>query len=266
MTDLLLMRTALRESLRPRRLLIAVLLTLLAPAIGLLWRVLTPAADFDPAEVYDSLVVGMVFSFALTILSVVNGTGVVSQEVEGRTIVYLLTRPLPRWRILLSRFVVSLGVVVAVALLSALLLALAVFGPARLAEAGVATDMRALAVGALAYGSVFLLLGAAVSRPLTWGLLFVFGWETWVPRLPGSFAKLSIMSYLRALASREVVASAESAQGGGDNILLAFSKPPQVEIAPSTAWLVLLGLSAAALLGALVIFSVREYVPREDAE
>jgi ABC-2 type transport system permease protein len=265
-TDLLLMRSALREALRPRRLLIAAILTLLPPAIGLAWRLLG-GAEFEPDSVYDSLVVGLVFSFTLTILSVVYGTGVVAQELEQRTIVYLLTRPLPRWRILLAKFLVSLGVVAGVSVLSALLLALAVYGPAVRARSGVRQDLVALLWGALAYGSVFLLLGAAVARPLTWGLLLVFGWETWVPKLPGAFARMSIMSYVRALAAREVTADPESAgASGGGNLLLAFARPPQLEIPAGTALGVLLGISAFALLLAIVVFSNRQYLPREDAE
>jgi len=119
-------------------------------------------------------------------------------------------------------------------------------------------------LGALTYGSLFLLLGTAVPRPLTWGLMFVFGWETWVPKLPGSFALLSVMSYLRALAAREI--SADPTQASNDNILMAFSRAPQVTIATHTAWTVLLALSAVSLIAAMVIFSVKEYVPREDAE
>lgn len=264
MTDLLLMRATLREALRPRRLAIAALITLLPAAIGLLWRILTPKATFDPADVYDSLVVGLIFSFALTILSVINGTGVVSQEVEQRTIVYLLTRPLPRWRLLLVRFLVSTFIVAAVSVVATILLAVAVFGPTHLAAAGIGPDLIALLLGSLAYGSLFLLLGTALPRPLTWGLMFVFGWETWVPKLPGSFALISVMSYLKALASREV--SADPAANPGDNILLAFSRAPQVHIATSTAWAVLLLIFAVSLIAALVIFSSREYVPREDAE
>jgi ABC-type transport system involved in multi-copper enzyme maturation, permease component len=267
MTDLLLMRTALRESLRPRRLLIATLLTLLPAGIGLTWRLLAGGKDFDPGDVYDSLVVGLVFSFSLTILSVVYGTGVVAQELEQRTIVYLLTRPLPRWRILLAKFLVSLAVVAAVAVLSALLLALAVFGPSGFTQAEVGQDLRALLVGALAYGSVFLLVGAALPRPLTWGLLLVFGWETWVPKLPGSFTRLSVMTYLRVLAAREVAPDAETAAAqAGDNILLAFARPPDLEISSQSALMILLTVSAVALLASLLVFSNRQYVPREDAE
>src|SRR5437762_1933777 len=43
--------------------------------------------------------------------------------------------------------------------------------------------------------------------------------------LPGSFALLSVMSYLRALAARDISADPAAA---GDNILLSFAKPPDV--------------------------------------
>ncbi|MES2464531.1 MAG: ABC transporter permease [Armatimonadota bacterium] len=264
MTDLLLMRATLREAFRPRRLVIALLLTLLPAAIGLLWRLLAPKDGFNPAEVYDSLVVGLIFSFALTILSVTYGTGVVSQEIEQRTIVYLLTRPLPRWRLLLARFLVSVLVVTAVCVLATVLLALTVFGPAEFGAAEVGPDLKALILGSVAYGSLFLLLGTALPKPLTWGLIFVFGWETWVPKLPGSFALLSVMSYLRALAAREI--SVNPAENAGDNLLLAFSRAPQVTISPSVAWTTLLLLSAVCTVTAMIVFSRKEYVPREDAE
>ena len=265
MTDLLLMQATLREALRPRRLLIALLLTILPAAIGLLWRLLAPKDSFDPSEVYDSLVVGLIFSFALTILSVTYGTGVVSQEIEQRTIVYLLTRPLPRWRLLLARFLVSVLVVVCVCVLATVLLALTVFGPTHLGEAGIGPDLKALILGAFAYGSLFLLLGTAIPRPLTWGLIFVFGWETWVPKLPGSFARLSIMSYLRALASREISANPADSSGS-DNILLSFARAPEVAISSPAAWTTLLILTTFCTILAMIIFSHKEYVPREDAE
>jgi ABC-2 type transport system permease protein len=257
------MRSALREALRPRRLGIAALLVLLPLVIGLLWRILTPAASFDPDEVYDGLVVGLVFSFTLTILSVVYGTGVISQELEQRTIVYLLTRPLPRWRILLAKYIVAVAVVAGVTLLSTVLLALVVYGPTRFAEAGVGLDIRALALGALAYASVSVLLGAAAPRPLIWGLLFVFCWETWVPNLPGSFAQISIMSYVRALAARDIAPA--PADPGSGNILASLAHS-NVQISAHTALITLLIITAVALAAAMIVFSNREYVPREDAE
>ena len=264
-SDLLLFRSALRDAVRPRRLFIALLVTLLPPLVGLAWRLLTPAADFVPSDVYDSLVPGLIFSFSLTILSVVYGTGVISQELEQRTIVYLLTRPLPRWRILLARFAASLLVVMTITAASVLLLAVIVYGPKGFSEAGVWLDVRALLIGALAYGALFLLLGATTPRPLIYGLLFVFGWETWVPALPGAFARISVMSYLRVLSSREIGGGEQSGDAGG-NFLLAFSNPPEMNISQNQAWLILVLTAVIALLGALLAFSRREYAPRDDSE
>jgi hypothetical protein len=84
--------------------------------------------------------------------------------------------------------------------------------------------------------------------------LFAFGWETWVPSLPGSFARLSIMSHLRALAPH--VASEKS----------AFLDLFDTDITPWQARLVLGLVIAIALLAALFVFSHREYAPREDTE
>lgn len=265
--DLFLFRSALRDATRPRRLLGTLLLVFLPAALGLAGRLLTPQADWAPEDLYDTLVPLLIFSFSLTILSVVYGTGVVGQEIEQKTIVYLLTRPIKRWRILIARFAVSLLVVMATTTLSLLLLALALFGPSQFASAGVGPDLRALALGTLAYGALFLLLGALSPRPLIYGLLFVFGWETWVPRLPGAFAKISIMSYLRALAAREIAPAASSNNdNGGLGFLQTLGSAPQTVIPTSLAWTVLGAVTAVSLLTALVVFSRREYAPREDVE
>lgn len=263
MSDLLLMANALRDALRPRRLTIALLLTLIPPLLGLGYRLLTPAASFVPNDVYDGLVVGLIFSFTLAILAVVNGTGVVSQEIEGRTIVYLLTRPFPRWRILLSKWLVALFVTGIVVTLSTVLLALAVYGPARFTEAGIGGDLRALLMGTVAYSALFLLLGTAIPRPLTYGLLFLFGWETWVPKLPGQFARISIMTYLRTISERTI--SGEGSQDRG-NFLLSFARAPDINIPQWQAWLILWLVTGLSVAGAIAIFSTREYAPREDAE
>jgi ABC-2 type transport system permease protein len=254
--DLFLLRTALRDVLRPKRLTAAILLVLLPAAIALLWRGLVPAKQFAPGDAYNSLAASLVFGFILTILSVIYGTGVVSQEMEQRTIVYLLTRPVPRWRILLAKFVGSVLAITITVCLSALLLALVLYGPAKVMGNGqVMRDLRILAVGALAYGSLFVFFATFLPRPLTWGLLFAFGWESWVPNLPGSFGRLSLMTHLRALAPHS--ASERTAD---------FLDDFNPDIARPQAWLVVGLVTLLCLMAALIVFSIKEYAPREDAE
>src|SRR5437773_229536 len=103
MTDWLLFRNSLRDLVRARRLVMTALLVALPAALAFLWRT-TQGRDFKPEVAYNSLEAGLVFGFTLVILCVIFGSGVLSQDLEERTIVYLLTRPVPRWRILLAKF------------------------------------------------------------------------------------------------------------------------------------------------------------------
>lgn len=264
MSELYLIRSALQDAFRPRRLVSNVLLLLLPAVIAWGWRMFSPAQSFQALTIYDDLVVAFVLGFSLTILSVTSGTGVVSQELEQRTIVYLLTRPIARWRILLSKWFVSLLVVAVITSLSVLLLALVLFGFNGLGAADIWLDIRALLLGALAYGAVFLLIGALLPKPLTYGLLLVFGWESWVPSMPGSFARLSIMTYLRVIASRNIDATTP-VQADANNPFGALATQPQLDISVRDATFTLLAITLVALIAAIIVFSRREYAPREDA-
>ena len=381
MTDFYLFRATLRDLMQPGKIFTAALLALLPPFIGLLWR-MGAKEDFSAELAYNLLSASLVFGFVLVILSVVFSTGVISQEIEQKTIMYLLTRPVPRWRIALVKFSAATLVTTAAAWLSCVLLAGVIFGTGlfsasprlntaqikdakslvialrdspepvsfylqgelsesvktrtdayneerrprrqlladltadlnRILEKGplydrerfadvklsphtqtllnqnpasgaslyalnralledaypdifsrsespaprVGRDLLILPIGALAYGSVFLLLATLVTRPLIYGLLFAFGWETWVPSLPNDFQKFSIMAYLRVLAPHQMPDSGSE----GANAALSIFNPATISL--PFAWAVLLGIGAACLLAALVAFSTREYTPRDD--
>jgi ABC-2 type transport system permease protein len=261
MIDFLLFRTALRDQLRPARLIGVGFLALLPAIFGLVFRLATQRrGTFEPAFAYNLLSSLLVFWFTLVILAVISATSVVSRELEQGTIVYLLTRPVPRWRILLARFLASFLVITLTVWFSSAALALATFGPAHLNDSRLLRDMAILPVGALAYGSLFLLLATRFRWALIFGLLFAFGWESWVPSWQGDFAKLSLLVYLRTLAPHpQPLIELNRIQSGLFNLL----NPTTIK--PSMAWLVLGLVTFASLTGALVIFSDREYVPREDA-
>ena len=228
-------------------------------ALGLLWRMAPAGAEFAPERAYNALSGGMVFGFVLVILAVIFGTGVVSQELEQKTMVYLLTRPVPRWRILLAKFGGALVGITAASWLAALLLAGAVFGGGLFHEL-VRRDLLILPVGALAYGAFFLLLATALNRPLIVGLGLAFGWETWAPQISGVFQRFSLMTYLRVLAPHEAL------QREDDPISMLSQMLNPEQISQSTAWWTL-AITIALTLGlSLLLFSNREYAPRDDAE
>jgi ABC-2 type transport system permease protein len=216
-------------------------------------------AKFDGAVWYNMLSQNLVFGFSLVILSIVLGTGVITQEVEQKTIVYLLTRPLPRWRIAAVKFLAAFLLILATVWAEAVLLAGVTFGPGGMFKSTLPRDLAILPLGIVAYGSTSLLLATLLTRPLIPGLLYAFLWESWVPNFPGSFKNLSLIAYVRALAPH--------AQPESDTVrledMLAEAGIRSV-ITPTFAWKILLVVTVLSLVLALFFFSVREYVPREE--
>jgi ABC-2 type transport system permease protein len=258
MSDFYIYRNTLRDLLRPKK-LVAVAILILLPLLVLLVLHIRHHHNMTERDFYDNLSTFLVYNFVLVILSVIFGTGVITQEVEQKTIVYLLTRPVPRWRILLMKYAATVTMTTVTTWLASLCLALATVGTKGLTHCGLPRDMGMLVVGALAYGALFLLVATLVERPLMFGLLYAFGWESWVPSLPGNFKYLSLMAYLRVLAPH---GAQDDTTQTVNPLLAAVSNEV---ISGRVATLALTAAIVCALGAALAIFSVREYVPREEA-
>jgi ABC-2 type transport system permease protein len=258
MADLQLLKQSLRDMLRPKTISLAGLIVALPLLIAVGMRFFQ-GGQFNPAEAYDTLSLHLVFGFSLVILSVVLGTGVITQEVEQKTIVYLLTRPVPRWRILAVKFLAAFILILVTVWAEALALALGTFGPGKFLQSSLPRDLAILPVGIVAYGSASLALATMMSKPLIPGLLYAFLWESWVPLFPGSFKNFSLIAYVRALAPHS---QPESDFSKLEDTLSQMGV--QSVITPSFAWKVLVLVSVITLALALIVFSNREYVPREE--
>lgn len=254
MSDIYLFRNTLRDLIRPGKLTAAVLLVGLAVLFGILARANVKPAEFSPAETYNGISARLVFGFILVILSVVFATDLIVQEMEQKTIPYLLTRPIPRWRILLVKFLASVFVTTAIVWIADIGVALSVFGIGQIGHSRLWQDMLILPIGALAYSAVFLLLATIFSKPLLFGLAYAFGWESWTPYLPGDWQKISLMSYLHALAPHLDTTNS--------TILDQVLAPTGIPI--WLAWTVLTTVIISGMFGAMLVFSFNEYTPREE--
>jgi len=119
---------------------------------------LTVNGDEGRQESYSMLSSLLLFRM-LPLASAIFSSGVLSQEIEQKTVVYLLTRPIPRPQFLLLRTLASALAVMIVAGLSAVALSAAVYGGFGLSNPYLFHDLLAVAVGALAYGTLFVLVG-----------------------------------------------------------------------------------------------------------
>jgi ABC-2 type transport system permease protein len=247
---------ALREYLRPRRVIPWILLGLICALLAFFWKTLEPKSD--SAHQYANVSSMLVFRI-VALASAIFTTAILSQEVEQRTIVYLLTRPVPRWKLLLIRYAASVIVVAMLGAFGAVLTSLGAFkslgGNDLLTK-----DIVALTVGAFAYGALFLFVSLLFNRAMLVCLLFAFGWETSVPNMPGEMGRLSILSHLQAIAEHP------NTQDQSKLLGLATGALGTNTISPSSAWGVLGFLTILCLGLCAWWFTHFEYVPREDAE
>jgi len=246
--------SSLRDFFRFRRTWIWVVLGLAGTALGILWPHLSTTTREDSYSRVSFIVVFHVLALASAIFT----TAVVSQEVEQKTIVYLLTRPIVRWKLLLFRYLASVTVVAVLGILGAVLASIGVYGFHFGDNPMLVKDCTALVAGAISYGALFLFASLLFNRAMIICLLFAFGWETSVPNMPGQMYKLSILSQLQAIASHS---NPDAGQGGLLGGLLSVN-----DISVPMAWGTLAVLTAILLAVSLMWFTQSEIVPREDAE
>jgi ABC-2 type transport system permease protein len=246
---------AIREYLRAKRLWPWIGLSLICLLLAVVWKNLDESTT--PGDTYATVTSILVFKL-LALASAIFTTAIISQEVEQKTIVYLLTRPVPRWKLLVVRYCASVLVVAILGVFAALLTTLgarAGFGSNPL----LGKDILALCLGAMAYGALFLFVSLLFNRALLICALFAFGWESTIPNMPGEMYKLSVFSYLEAISQHPHPDS----QGG---LAVLSGSASNNTITPGGAYLTL-GLMIVIFVALSAWwFTKFEYVPREDAE
>ena len=257
MSDIYLFRTALRDLIRPGKLFAFAILVALPFLVCTIVKWKTPPEEYAATTYYGIWIAMYVYGFVLTMTSVIFSSGIIAQEVEQKTIVYLLTRPLPRWRILLMKYLASILITTVVCWLTTLSIALATVGPTKLGAAPLAHDILFMPIGVSVYSALFLLMGTLLNRPLILGLIFAFGWENLIVVLPGYGQYCAIVTYLRVLSPHEMPAWMNK----WTLLSASIVEPPTRML----AWIVVLSLLIVTLAASFVVFSTREYVPREEA-
>ncbi len=212
-----------RQLLSQRRTIALVLAALVPVAIATAYR-LTPPEAFELSEsgvpfsrhqrfVAEALLSDIVLATLLPLAALIVGTAVLGSEIEDGTAVYLLSKPIPRWKVVLSKLAVAWAVTaafIAVVIVAAGYIPLvgqptettlggASFSvgngyaiPVGFAVAGIA--------GALVYSAVFICVSVVTSRAFVAGLIYVFIWEGVVTRLFSGTRVFSVRQYTFSVA------------------------------------------------------------------
>ncbi|GIG89514.1 ABC transporter permease [Plantactinospora endophytica] len=159
--------------------------------------VLSRAAGVASTEWGLPVVHGLGLGVVLPVTALIVGTAVLGSEIDDGTLLHILTKPLPRWQIVLPKLLVAAGV-------TALTVALPLYVAGVLVESvrfglGLAA---AGAVGALAYSAFFLALSLLTRRPVLLGLVYVLIWEGLLNNIVSGTRVLSVQHYVVTLTDR----------------------------------------------------------------
>ena len=237
-----------------RRSLLMALLVAAPVAFAVLFRVLSAthgAPPLGPADLYALMVAIYWVRNVLPLAALFYATSLVADEVEGRTLTYLLTRPLTRAAIFAGKFAAYLATTLTLALPAAVVTFFVLMtasgapalGPA---AADLLRDLGVMLLALVAYGALFALVGVLLKRPVIPGLMFLYGWEL-LANLPGYMPRLTLTAWLRSLIRHR------PAEEG-------FAGLFQQVLPGDQALVVLMAVSLLLLGAAGWIFSRREYV------
>lgn len=200
---------------------------------------------------FSNLIMLFYLQLIVLILALFYGTSVCSEEVEGKTLPYLITRPVPKAAVVLGKYA-AYTVVMAAMVTLGLIFSFLVLNLDRLDEPAVyrllGRYLGVLILGTVAYGALFTFLGSFLKRSIFFGLLFCFGWENVIQYFPGSTQRLAIAHYLKSFLP---------ATSSGRFSILTFRLEPT---APGLALLMLFLITAALLALACLLFTLKEYI------
>ena len=193
----------------------------------------------------------MHLGFLLPLFTLAYASASLGAERESRTMIWLMTRPLPRWSVYLAKFLGGLPWCLLASGGGFVVLCLA--GGSHGLRA-LQTYWPAVVAGTISFAALFHLIGALFRRPAVVGLVYIFFFETLVANLPGSLKQLSLNYYVRSLLYNEATAT------------LSVVTPESLDVyAPldtSSAWTTLIGVTLVLTLIGSYLFGRQE--PQEE--
>ena len=193
----------------------------------------------------------MFLGFLLPLFVLAYASAGIGTEREARTLIWLLSRPLPRWAVYLAKFFGGLPWCLLASLGGLTVLGLA---GGELGWRAVQVYWPAAAGGAVAFAALFHLIGAVFRRPAVVGLVYIFFFETLVANLPGSLKQLSLNYYVRSLMYNEATSEVHSAVPSNLDVYAPAT--------PTTAWVTLALATIGLTLLGMVLFGRQE--PAEE--
>ncbi len=206
---------------------------------------------FEGIYIFSNHIMIFYLQFLILILALFFGTSVLSEELEGKTLTYLTTRPLPKSAIILGKYAAYTLLAILMTVIG-VVFAFIILNLNQLMDLSLYKilfrDLGVLVLGLICYSAFFTFIGTFMKKSIMFGLIFCFGWENVIQYFPGSTQKFAIAHYLKS-----ILPVTSTGRFSFLTIRLEPTSPPM-------AVAVLLLISAAFLAFACMTFAWKEYV------
>ena len=212
-------RVTARALLGRRRTLLMALLAGAPILLGLLVRL----GNGPRPSALQTALDGLIVSTVLPLVALVFGSAALGSELDDGTGVHLLTKPIPRWAIVVPKIVVSGGLTALLVVPSTLIAGVLIGGSGSHQIGTTIAIAAAVLAGAFLYSSIFVALGAVTSRGLVIGLAYALLWEGVLSGALQGTQLFSIREYIRGIASVLSNGDVKSVVGGQGFLLAAVT-------------------------------------------
>jgi ABC-2 type transport system permease protein len=187
--------------------------------------------------------------FFIPIIAIVFAISAVREDIEENTIVYLITRPISKFELLLFKykgFFISTWVPIALSLSITFFIVSFTEGTPLLHIDYLLVLLGLSVLAVLAYGAIFFVFAVSLPYPSIISFLYLLFWEiTLIPNQPNILNRLSITYHLQSIAKDML----------GDIANVTVYQP----INSVTSFFVIIGVIVAFFGMAIYLFSYRDF-------
>jgi len=193
-------RLSLRQLARGRRLIIILSLAVLPVVVAAIVSASVGNDEWRDASsvntLWANLADAMLIAAVLPIVVIALATAAFVEELEDRTLGYLVLKPVPRWRIVLPKLLAVTAIAGPLLMVSGAAGTLVILDGSLQAAAAMAIAVMA---GVGAYAAIFIWAGLVSTRALAFGLIYVFLWEGLLSSFLGGVRYFSVRAYSLAI-------------------------------------------------------------------
>lgn len=175
--------------------LLLTLLPLVFLFLALVTRLLAGIND----QAINGLLDGLNLVTVVPLVTLIVGTGALSTEIDDGSIIYLLTKPINRRKIIATKLAVATAVAVTITAVPTLVAGILLTGT--LGEVALAYTMAAV-ISCIVYAALFVMLSAASRHAVIIGLVYIMLWEGLIIGLVEGARVLSIQHWGTAISAQ----------------------------------------------------------------